>query len=67
MINLSFYAIDTIAIAQQYGAKVSHFEWCNDFAAARNYSASLATGDWILTLDADEELIVQTGAQAFTF
>jgi glycosyltransferase involved in cell wall biosynthesis len=49
---------ETIAIAQQYGAKVSHFEWCDDFALARNYACSLASGDWILTLDADEELEV---------
>ena len=48
---------DTVAIAQQHGAKVSHFEWCNDFAVARNYACTLTTGDWILTLDADEELI----------
>jgi tetratricopeptide (TPR) repeat protein len=47
---------ETIAIAQQYEAKVSHFEWCDDFALARNHSCSLASGDWILTLDADEEL-----------
>jgi glycosyltransferase involved in cell wall biosynthesis len=51
---------DTIAIAQQYGAKVSHFEWCDDFAAARNYSLSLVSGDWVLTLDADEELVVHS-------
>jgi tetratricopeptide (TPR) repeat protein len=51
---------DTVAIAQQYGATVSHFEWSNDFAAARNYASTLATGDWILTLDADEELIVHS-------
>jgi glycosyltransferase involved in cell wall biosynthesis len=49
---------ETIAIAQQYGAKVSHFEWCDDFALARNYACFLASGDWILTLDADEELEV---------
>jgi tetratricopeptide (TPR) repeat protein len=49
---------DTVAIAQRYGATVGHFEWCNDFAAARNYACTLATGDWILTLDADEELII---------
>jgi tetratricopeptide (TPR) repeat protein len=47
---------ETIAIAQQHGAKVSHFEWCDDFALARNYACSLASGDWTLTLDADEEL-----------
>jgi glycosyltransferase involved in cell wall biosynthesis len=51
---------NTIAIAQRYGAKIGHFEWCNDFAAARNYANSLVTGDWILTLDADEELIVHS-------
>jgi glycosyltransferase involved in cell wall biosynthesis len=51
---------ETIAIAQQYGAKVSHFEWCDDFSAARNYACSLATGDWILTLDADEELVIHS-------
>ncbi|MGB8702208.1 MAG: glycosyltransferase family 2 protein, partial [Thermosynechococcaceae cyanobacterium] len=50
---------DTVAIAQQYGAKVHHFEWCDDFAAARNYSLSLVSGDWILSLDADEELVVK--------
>jgi tetratricopeptide (TPR) repeat protein len=47
---------DTVAIAHQFGARVSHFEWCDDFAAARNYACSLASGEWILTLDADEEL-----------
>lgn len=51
---------NTVAIAQQYGAKIEHFEWCNDFAAARNHALSIATGDWILTLDADEELVVQS-------
>jgi tetratricopeptide (TPR) repeat protein len=49
---------DTVAIAQNHGAKIGYFKWCNDFAAARNYACSLATGDWILTLDADEELVI---------
>jgi glycosyltransferase involved in cell wall biosynthesis len=49
---------DTIAIAQQYGAKVSHFNWCNDFAAARNYACSIPSSQWVLTLDADEELAI---------
>ena len=48
----------TPGIALKHGAKVSYFEWRNDFAAARNYSISQATSDWILVLDADEELIV---------
>ncbi|HEY9614444.1 glycosyltransferase [Allocoleopsis sp.] len=51
---------ETPDIARRYGAKVLFFEWCNDFAAARNYSISQATGHWILVLDADEELVVES-------
>lgn len=47
---------NTISIAKDFGAKVFHFEWCDDFAAARNESLKHATGDWILQIDADEEL-----------
>lgn len=46
----------TIEIAESFGAKVFHFEWINDFSAARNFSLSKCTGKWILYLDADEEL-----------
>jgi glycosyltransferase involved in cell wall biosynthesis len=49
----------SVAIAHQYGAQVSHFVWCDDFASARNASLALATGAWILVLDADEELVVE--------
>jgi tetratricopeptide (TPR) repeat protein len=47
---------DTARIAKQRGARVLNFDWCDDFAAARNYSLRHATGDWILVLDADERL-----------
>ena len=33
----------TVSVAKQHGAKVSFFEWCDDFAAARNASISMAT------------------------
>src|SRR3989339_2277430 len=47
---------ETIDVAENLGAKVYNFEWISDFAAARNYSLSLATQPWILWLDADEYL-----------
>lgn len=50
---------DTAKIAESYGAKVSAFEWVNDFAAARNFSLAQVNSDWILSLDADEELVVE--------
>ncbi|OLP15523.1 hypothetical protein BST81_25820 [Leptolyngbya sp. 'hensonii'] len=48
----------TVEIARQYGARVAFFSWCDDFAAARNFAIDQVSGDWILTLDADEELVV---------
>lgn len=48
-------------VARQHGARVGTFEWCDDFAAARNASLELATGDWILVMDADEVLTPGSG------
>ncbi|MDP2006907.1 MAG: glycosyltransferase [Rubrivivax sp.] len=48
---------DTVAVAQRHGARVEHFTWCDDFAAARNASLQHAAADWHLVLDADEWLI----------
>lgn len=47
---------DTVAIAEGFGAKIGHYEWHNDFAAARNEALKLVTKDWVLVLDADEKL-----------
>lgn len=48
---------DTCEIAKTYGAKIAKFTWVNDFAAARNFAESLATSDYVLWIDADEELV----------
>jgi glycosyltransferase involved in cell wall biosynthesis len=47
-------------MAAAYGAKVIYFQWCDDFAVARNYAISHASGEWILMLDADEELVINS-------
>lgn len=47
----------TVEIAKKYTDKVFYFEWINDFSAARNYSISKASNDWILVLDCDEYLV----------
>ena len=47
---------DTVGIAEAAGARVVHFPWVDDFAAARNASIDAATGDFVLVLDADERL-----------
>ena len=52
---------ETAAIAAAHGARVIHWAWRDDFAAARNESLRHATGDWILVLDADEELDESSG------
>jgi len=47
---------NTVEIAKSYTPNVYHFDWVNDFSAARNYSISIATNDYILVVDCDEYL-----------
>ena len=44
----------TKEIARKFTDKVYDFEWIDDFSAARNFSFSKATKDYIYTADADE-------------
>jgi glycosyltransferase involved in cell wall biosynthesis len=53
---------DTVAIAEGNGATVVRFDWCDDFAAARNAALSLTDADWRLVLDADEWLDGDAGS-----
>ena len=45
---------DTVSKIKSLGISPRFFKWVDDFAAAKNYAKSLATGDWILFLDGDE-------------
>jgi glycosyltransferase involved in cell wall biosynthesis len=47
---------ESVAIAEQFGAKVYHYPWQGDFASARNFANKQASSEWILQMDADEEL-----------
>lgn len=46
----------TINIAKEFTDKIYNFKWIDDFSAARNYSFSKATSDYIFWLDADDIL-----------
>ena len=47
----------TIDVAKNFGAKIFHAPWQNDFSAPRNVALKEATGDWIVFLDADEYFV----------
>jgi len=47
---------NTVNIAKQYTDNVFHFEWCNDYSKARNYTLDRSQGEWFMFVDADEIL-----------
>jgi len=53
----------TAAIAAAHGARVLHYAWHDDFAAARNAALEAARAPWVLSLDADEVMPAPTAAQ----
>lgn len=47
---------DTFDVARQLGAQVISIPWQENFADARNLALEPVQSDWVLVLDADEEL-----------
>jgi glycosyltransferase involved in cell wall biosynthesis len=45
----------TVAIARRHGARVETRPW-DGYSAQKNYATSLASNDWILSIDADERV-----------
>ncbi|MBB5336836.1 glycosyltransferase family 2 protein [Pectinatus brassicae] len=44
----------TLDILEKLPIQLYHYQWKDDFAAAKNFAIDKATGDWITFLDADE-------------
>lgn len=52
---------NTPEIARESGARVFHFPWCDDFAAARNESLRHARGQWLFWMDSDDTIDAENG------
>lgn len=55
---------NTVEIAKAHGARVFHFDWVDDFGAARNESLKHCRGKWVMWLDCGD-LIPPASAQGF--
>ncbi len=53
---------DTVAIATRCGARVVTHEWLG-YSAQKNYAATLASHDWIVSVDADERVTPELAAE----
>lgn len=49
----------TVEIAQSFGARVFFLSWNDHFSEARNFALEQAGYQWVLFLDADEELLTR--------
>lgn len=49
---------ETVSICEKYGAKVFQNNW-QGFGKQKNYALSHATGEWVLSVDADERVTPQ--------
>lgn len=52
---------ETPEIARKFGARLFHFPWCDDFAAARNESLRHARGEWLFWMDSDDTIDEENG------
>lgn len=52
---------DTAAIARSRGAQVTEHGW-RGFGPQKNFALSLATGEWVLSIDADERVTPELAA-----
>ncbi len=52
---------NTVEIAKKFTDKVYFHPWENSFSKARNHALKYAKGDWIFQIDADEELLENSG------
>jgi glycosyltransferase involved in cell wall biosynthesis len=53
---------DTVAIARRHTPRVERRPWPG-YSAQKNYAASIASHDWILSIDADERVTAELGAE----
>jgi len=53
---------DTVRIARGRGARVEHRDF-EGFGAQKNHALSLASGDWVLSIDADERVSAALAAE----
>ena len=56
---------NTVALARSFGATVVVRGW-EGFSAQKNYAASLARNDWVLSIDADERVTTQLAREIQT-
>ncbi len=54
---------NTVAIAREHGARVQEGYWDDDFGRARNAALQLATAEWALVVDADDEVFCSIPGQ----
>jgi hypothetical protein len=55
----------TIEIARQFDARIIERPWTDDFSEARNSALSACRGNWILSVDCDEELLANNAVGGF--